>query len=38
METMAEQRTDKRLMVAGLVVGFLVIGVALMLATGVLSQ
>jgi hypothetical protein len=38
MSSMPEERSDKRLMVASLVVGFLVIGVALMLVAGVLSQ
>jgi hypothetical protein len=38
MSSMPEERSDKRLMVVGLVVGFLVIGVALMLVTGVSSQ
>jgi hypothetical protein len=38
MSSMPEERSDKRLMVAGLVAGFLVIGVALMLVAGVFSQ
>ncbi len=35
---MPEQETGRRMMVAGLVVGFLVIGVILMLVTGVFSE
>ncbi len=35
---MPEQRADKRWMVAALVVGFFMIGLLLMLVTGVLSR
>jgi hypothetical protein len=35
---MPGQHVDKRLMVAGLVLGFFVIGLALMLLVGVLSR
>ena len=35
---MPEQETGRRIMVAGFVVGFLVIGIVLMLVTGVFSD
>lgn len=38
MTNMHERGTDKRLMVACLVVGFLAVGVVLMLVTGVFSR
>ena len=35
---MPEQESGKRMMVAGLVIGFFIIGLALMLVTGVFSE